>query len=440
MPAINRIDRATRAAPEAATARDATALVKRALVREPYLLEKMVRLAETDYPKGRDFQRVYLRSFPAKVAAVVAAGKRLQMGFTDAQVIELAKGIDPFRGTQEAVRLWPHKKTGGSRPVAAFGIENKALQFMAKRAAKPFIKIHPHQFDAKGHGGPPAACRRILELLRAGYVNVVVMDVAGNFNALRAEGIIKTIPLPPAVIEGVVLARGLNINPNERRYNHAAKAGSRKRNQAPKAPRKPKGSLHGDSQTLRVVVCGAAGPTDSGRLREIMRTGRRGLSQGSLGSPLFSDAIHEPMVAKISRYGEVVHYADNFFVFTKTKAGALRAAKTLKAEFQRLLAGPLLPSDATIKDARDGFVALGYVFKVKGKRAWLRPPRHKLERVWWRYSEMMEDVATGNVTRQEFMDSLDSWCAAHRLWSHWGLWRKLLRSRFDRHLSPTGGR
>ena len=89
--------------------------MKRALVKEAKMRAKLGRVS-ADYAKGRDFQRVYLRSFPAKVAAVVAAAKKLQVGFTDAQVIELAKGIDPFRGTREAVRMYLTPKPGGGIP------------------------------------------------------------------------------------------------------------------------------------------------------------------------------------------------------------------------------------------------------------------------------------------------------------------------------------
>ena len=228
MPTTNRIDTDTRAAPEAATPRDAKALVRRALARETKMREKMIRLAATDYPKGRDFQRVYLRSFPAKVAATIAAGKKIGMDLTDAQVIASAKRIDPFKGTGEAVQMRAEPKPGGYRPITTFGVQNKALQILVKGAAEPFIRAHPHQFDAKGNGGNEGACRRILELLRAGYVHVVVADVAGNFNALSAEGIKEIIPLPPAVTEAVVLARGLNINPSQRRYDDAKKNGKQK--------------------------------------------------------------------------------------------------------------------------------------------------------------------------------------------------------------------
>ncbi|MCZ6467384.1 MAG: hypothetical protein O6829_08950, partial [Alphaproteobacteria bacterium] len=151
----------------------------------------------------------------------------------------------------------------------------------------------------------------------------------------------------------------------------------------------------------------------------------------------FSAAIHEPMVRNISRQVAVVHFTDNFFLFSKTRAGALRAAKTLQAEFQRSPAGPLLSSDCIIKDARQGFEALGYIFKVKNGRASIRVGNHKLNLCSVKFMEMFDDIRSYNgMTRKDVIQFLDGWCAGHRLWPHWRLWRKLLMGRFDRHLPP----
>ena len=95
MPSTKPIDTATRAAPEAATARDAKALVRRALVREPKMRAKMGRLASTDYKKGLRFQYGYLGAFPSKVTAVVAAaagGEHQHRQKHKAEVRETAKG------------------------------------------------------------------------------------------------------------------------------------------------------------------------------------------------------------------------------------------------------------------------------------------------------------------------------------------------------------
>ncbi len=108
----------------------------------------------------------------------------------------------------------------------------------------------------------------------------------------------------------------------------------------------------------------------------------------------------------------------------------------MKAEFQRSPAGPLLFSKCIIKDARHGFRALGFTFRVRGGRVRVRPTRDKLERHWWEFIEMLDDVALGNATREGAVESLDGWCGAHRLWPHWRLWRRLLMGRLNRHVPP----
>lgn len=437
MTATHSVDTATRTAPGEATPREARALVRRAQLRDTKMRAKMGRLAETDVSKGRRFQYGYLGAFSAKIAALVAAEKRLKTGLSDAELIALAKNLNPWVGTNERVNMYPEPKPGGYRPITSFGIQNKALQILVERAAKPFIRIHPAQYDALGHGGPPAACRRLLELLGQGYVHVVVADVAGNFNSLSAAGIKEMIPLPPAVIEAVVLARGLNINPSQRRYDYEKRAGDNQRATAPKAPRGPCRDGGCASPPLRGIARHAQSGTEHlSRLKESLRKGRRGIPQGLTGSSLYSAAIHEPMVRNISRVAPAVHYTDNFYAVAKTGDEALLVAKALKIELQRSPAGPLLWSECKIVDARHGFAALGYLFKVKNGRALIRVPRHKLEDCRTKFLGMFEDVALGNMTRAEVERYLDGWCAAHRLWPHWRLWRKLLVGRLDQHFPP----
>ena len=315
---------------------------------------------------------------------------------------------------------------------------------MVERAAEPFIKIHPHQFDAPGNGGTPAACRRLLELLRAGYVHVVIADVEANFNNLSAAGIKEMIPLPPAVTEGVVLARNLNINPNQRRYDDAKRAGGQIRATAPKAPRDPQGC----NELVTLPLRGIARHADSGlkhpsRLKESLRKGRRGIPQGLTGSSLYSAAIHEPMVRNISRMAPAVHYGDNFYAAAKTGDEALLVAKALKAEFNRSPAGPLLLSTCIIKDARRGFAALGYIFRVKNGRATIHVPIHKLMDCETKFLSMLDDIICGNsmvcggTTREDVVRFIDGWCAGHRLWPFWRLWRKRLMRQIDKDFPPT---
>lgn len=438
MPATHSIDAATRAAPWAATPRDALALVRRALVREAKMRAKMARLAETDYKGGRRFQYGYLGSFSAKVTALCEANKKLKAGLSDAGLVALAKDLNPWAGTSEPVNMYPKPKPGGYRPITSFAIENKALQILVERAAEPFIQIEPNQFDAKGNGGTPAACRRLLELLGQGYVHVVVADVEANFNSLRAEGIKEIVPLPPAVIEAVVLARGLNFNPNQRRSKDAKKAAGRRHANAPETHRNPPKGMGCVSPPLRGIARYAkSGIEHPSRLIETMRKGRRGIPQGLTGSSLYSAAIHAPMVRNISRTAPAVHYNDNFYAVAKTGDGALLVAKALKAEFNRSPAGPLLLSKCIIVEARQGFAALGYIFRVKNGRPKIHVPAHKLELCEIKFLSMFDDIICGIMTREDVVDSIDRWCASHRLWPFWRHWRRRFIRQLDRHFPPT---
>ncbi len=318
------------------------------------------------------------------------------------------------------------------------GFDTEARRRGWPRAAEPFVSTHPNQYDVPGNGGAEGACRRLLEFLREGYVHVLVADVESNFNALRAEGLIEAIPLPPAITEAVVLARGLNIITSQRRSNDAKKAGSPKRRNTPKAPREPAGNPIQESLPLRGIARHAKSgkPKIPSRLKETLRKGRQGIPQGSVSSPLLSGCLHAPIVRNISQMAPTVHYSDNYHVVAKSGEGLLPIAKTLKAEFNRSPAGPLLLSKCIMVDARQGFAALGFIFKAKGKRAWLRPSHRKLEKCYLNFLGMIDDIVAGNKTPEQVRQILRGWCAAHRLWPHVGLWEKLLLGRLDQHYPP----
>ena len=132
----------------------------------------------------------------------------------------------------------------------------------------------------------------------------------------------------------------------------------------------------------------------------------------------------------------VVHFDDNYFIFAKSREELVPIAQTLRAEFNRHLAGPLLFSKCIIKDARQGFVALGYLFKVRGKRAWLRPSPRKLEGCYLKFLGMIDDIDFGRKTPEQVRRYLRGWCAAHQLWPNVNLWEKLLLGRLHQHCPP----
>ncbi len=422
-------------APSAMPLREAGEQIARARARERAMRERLQQLAQDDYRQGKRYQRQYLASFDVMLAALHKANQKKRRRIPDSELVALAVELNAWAGTDERVHMWVRAKPGGYRAVNSFGIKNAALQVLAYRAAKPFIHPHPSQYAAAGMGGVEVACKRILKLLRQGYVWVLEADVESNFNTMRREGVIRMIPLPATLVDAVVLAGGLNFTTDQRRYDDPEKAGGSQ--QKPNAH--PIGlSLEDVPLDSPITVCARQRGSARGRADEALRRGRQGLPQGSACSSLFSVHLHEPIVRKLSELAPVVHFDDNYFIFAKSREELESLAQTLRSEFNRHLAGPLPFSKCIIKDARRSFIALGYQFKVRGRRATIRVPEHKLNLCSLNFGVLvMGAIYEGPTTREDAVRYIDGWVNGHRLWPHCRLWRKLLMGRLDQHLPPT---
>lgn len=426
-------------APSAMPLREAGEQIARARARERVMRERLQQLAQDDYRQGKRYQRQYLASFDVMLAALHKANQKKRRRIPDSELVALAVELNAWAGTDEVVRMWPKAKAGGYRAINSFGIRNAALQVLAYRAANPFINPHPSQYAAAGMGGVEVACRRILKLLRQGYTHVLVADVESNFNTMRREGVIRMIPLPTTLIEAVVLADGLNFTTNQRRCNSQAREGAIQRHATAPKPTIPATGLSQEDVPLdTLTVCARQRGSQRSSVDEALKKGRQGLPQGSACSSLFSAHLHAPIVRRLSELAPVVHFDDNYFIFAKSREELVPIAQTLRSEFNRHLAGPLLFSKCIIKAARYGFIGLGYQFKARGKWAWLRPSHDKLNDCNLKFLGMFDDVFCGNMTRQDVKRYINGWCAGHRLWPHWRLWRALLLGRLDQHFpAPT---
>ncbi len=76
MPAINRIDTATRTAPAAVSLRQPHEQIEHTRARELVMRAELERLAREDYRKGRRYQRKYLASFDVMLAALHKANQK----------------------------------------------------------------------------------------------------------------------------------------------------------------------------------------------------------------------------------------------------------------------------------------------------------------------------------------------------------------------------
>ena len=409
--------------------------VARAKDREARLRERLQQLARSSRQRAKEFQRLYLASHDAMISAVAKANKKHRL--PPEELLRLAAELSAWIGTDEPVNMWPKRKSnGGHRPITAFGIQNRALQILAHRAVKPLANLAPDQYVAAGRGGNDVACQKILQLLGRGFTHVLLVDVADNFNTMGAEGVVQMLPLPERITRAVALAGGLNFDvrfpvgptKRERRCKHRTRRMAVAGNHGPVRPP----NYHHHPTPIREVAYTRRRGTHN-RADEVLKKGQRGISQGSALSSLASEILHAPIVRKVSEHAPVVHYVDDYHVFARTEDELLPIAETLQAEFSQHPAGPLLPKQFIIKDARRGFVALGWLFKVRDGRVSIRPPRHKLENCLKNFDKKLHDAVTfGKGTPEDARQYLRGWCESHRLWPHVRLWEVLLLRRLDR--------
>ena len=121
--------------------------------REARLRERLQQLAKSDRQRAKKFQRVYLNSYEVILAALAKANEKYRQKhrLPPDGLMRIAQEINAWMGTDEPVRAEMRQKSGGGqRPIAAFGIRNKALQIMAHRAVEPFANLSPYQYAVRG--------------------------------------------------------------------------------------------------------------------------------------------------------------------------------------------------------------------------------------------------------------------------------------------------
>jgi hypothetical protein len=139
----------------------------------------------------------YLNSIDAKLAAVQTANRRRKYSdrFDAVTVQKIAAGLDAWKGTVEAVLVYLEKKD--STPVSfrtymAFGIENKALQYLVLRLLEQVADIAPYQYTVKG--GTHAAIKHVANVMSTGPVWAVEIDVIDCYSSVDGKKLRTCFP------------------------------------------------------------------------------------------------------------------------------------------------------------------------------------------------------------------------------------------------------
>jgi hypothetical protein len=224
----------------------------------------------------------------------------------------IAARIDPWRGTNEIVRVYRKRKSskpGDYRLIMIFGIENRALQYLVLSLLEKVVEPHPRQYLLRG--GVQAAVHDVANEMAKGPVYAYELDVKDCYPSFDGKKLQELIPLPKEVIEHVITSRHLNL----------------------------KGGTN---------ICIEFGPADGHEQSTKLTTAladaaRRGIPQGSAVSPIVAEIVLALSLNAVPAIGTVFAYADNVLLLAASKSNAVAMKKALWSALEGHPVGRLQP-------------------------------------------------------------------------------------------------
>ena len=108
------------------------------------------------------------------------------------------------------------------RQTMAFGIDNRALQYLVLLVLRELVELHPSQYQTNPYGprGTHPAIEQVKKALSEGYVWAIEYDIKDCYPSFNGKELSNFLPLPKKVIEAVLLCEHLNLKGGYSLYNH----------------------------------------------------------------------------------------------------------------------------------------------------------------------------------------------------------------------------
>jgi len=279
----------------------------------------------------------YLRSHHARLLAAQQAYYALDRDDrpTLKQVAEIIKSVDAWQKSNEQVVVTAKWKDNGDlkRAISNFGFEHRTRQYLVADFLKSIALLHLNQYGTRG--GVPAAIDRVSELLRAGYVWTVELDIANCFPSFEGKNLHHFLPLPEKVIAHSIMGDTLNVVPGDNLLYHFGPA---------------------EDDPGNLVAMG-----------EILAVARRGLPQGSAASSIVAEMLIAVPLKTLSGVGVVPSYADNMLVMAKSEEEACSMSLALLSAFQAHPVGHLTPTLKSTSGPGQWVHFLGHRLRIDGQ-------------------------------------------------------------------------
>jgi Reverse transcriptase (RNA-dependent DNA polymerase) len=263
--------------------------------------------------KLKHWVRVYLNSYDANYLAVRRANGQLKLDrrFDKAELRAIAGRLDAWKGTKEEVLV--HLKRKPSNPnyfriYMAFGIENRALQYLVLRLLEILADLVPYQYTIRG--GVPAAIKHVANAMSTGPMWAVELDVNDCYQSFDGNKLPSLLSLPKEVSECVLISKYLHRVPGNIAYHF--------------------GSTGDD-------------PGDPVSLEETLVAARQGIPQGSAASPLIAETMLAMALREVPDLGVKVAYGDNSLLMANEESDMVTMMEALRSALKAHPVGLLWP-------------------------------------------------------------------------------------------------
>ena len=255
----------------------------------------------------------YLQSHHARLLAARRAYYALDRDDrpTLKQVAEIIKSLDAWqKSSEEVVVTVKLKDNGDYRAISNFGFEHRTRQYLVADFLSSIALLHPDQYGTRG--GVPAAIDRVSELLRAGYVWTIELDIANCFPSFEGKNLHNFLPLPEKVIANSIMGDTLIVVPGD--------------------------------NLLKVLGPADDDPGNLVGLGEILAAARRGFPQGSATVSIVAEMLIAVPLKTLPSVGRVPSYADNMLIMAKSEEDAVSMSTALLSAFKAHPVGHLTPT------------------------------------------------------------------------------------------------
>lgn len=293
----------------------------------------------------------YLNSLRCLQAVMLEVNKRLPIRQRQSlhQIITKSKRFKILSKLDEVVHvsLVPKSSGIGYRPICSFGPVARGAQRMVLELLRAFTQPAPFQFTRLG---VRKAIEEALRLIKEeGYHDIAELDIKDHYPSFKASKLVGTLPLPKVAVMQIGMA-------TEAKYAGTHKALS---------------YIHSLSTS---------------------HLDPSGIPQGSAASAAIAEwSISKLNVAEIKDVA-IICYADNLFLFGKSKVALTVAIDALRSAIYELPGGPFkteLKQDTTVVA---GFRMLGCEICLTGPEVTVRPTESNKQQFEHRFQDELAKI------------------------------------------------